>query len=85
MWSKDVPTEPGHYWIKLNNGWQEIILGQRSTLNPKKLVFYMFNAESGITGEQLLKERSRFWSEPIPTPEVQPADLLESHEQSDWD
>ena len=85
MWTKDIPTEPGHYWMKLNNGWQEIVLGQRSSLNPKKIVFSMFNTDLASTGESLIKDKYRFWSERVEAPELQPADLLETNQESDRD
>jgi hypothetical protein len=85
MWTTDVPTEPGHYWIKLNNGWQEIVLGQRSSLNPKKIVFSVFNTDLAVTGESLIKDKSRFWSDPVKAPELQPEELLQTNQQSYWE
>ena len=65
MWSKTVPTEPGHYWIKLINGWQEIALGELDPLREKKLVFYFANTELAHDCDLIVKDGSRFWSERI--------------------
>ena len=79
MWSKTVPTEPGHYWIKLINGWQEIALGELDPLRKKKLVFYFANTELAHDGDLIVKDGSRFWSERIVPSDIQPAAGLPDH------
>jgi hypothetical protein len=78
MWSKTVPTEPGHYWVKYKDGWQIIVLGELDLLRKKKLVFYFHTGgEIGQDGDSLVKEGSRFWSERLAPPDIQPAHLIE--------
>jgi len=77
MWTKNIPTEPGHYWMKLHDGSQEIVLGQRSSLNAKKIVFSMFNTDLAVARESLIKDKHRFWSKRVEPPELQPTDLLD--------
>jgi hypothetical protein len=79
MWSKTAPTEPGHYWIKLINGWQEIALGELDPLRKKKLVFYFANTELAHDGDLIVKDGGRFWSERIVPPDIQPAAGLPDH------
>jgi hypothetical protein len=81
-WSKTVPIEPGHYWIKLINGGQEIALGELNPLRKKKVVFYFPNTElahDGDLGDLIVKDGGRFWSERIVPPDIQPAAGLPDH------
>jgi hypothetical protein len=79
---KTVPIEPGHYWIKLINGGQEIALGELNPLRKKKVVFYFPNTElahDGDLGDLIVKDGGRFWSERIVPPDIQPAAGLPDH------
>ncbi len=76
MWSKTIPTETAHYWVKSKNGWQEIVRGEKDPLAKKKLMFYSVGWEIGQSGEAIIRDGGRFWSDSIPPPELQPTDLM---------
>lgn len=78
MWTKTAPVEPGYYWVKLKGGWQEPVLGDRDPLSRKRLIFYYFSQDVGHSGESLIRDGIRFWSEPIPSPEKQPHEWLDT-------
>lgn len=80
MWTKAVPTEPGFYWIKTRDSRMLVIYGEKAPIRKNTLTFRFFDDDDflGVSGEQIMKDGARFWSDRIMPPELPSNELLEN-------